>query len=183
MESWRRDMPPSAFLLRVLVRLTPGSSSLRGLLTEAQEPGSYRAPGTDCSLIFSLRQAAAFICLSVAPLLVKWTPLGPAQSPQTLQSDSVCLENSFWSHEQQRFSQAAGQSARKSNSLGSALNQWLPGVDGETPQPPLLLAGDMSEVYIFQLPPLDKLHHPCPCTFSCQLSLPESLPHASPGAS
>lgn len=82
-----------------------------------------RAQGTDYSLIFSLLQAAAFIRLSVAPLLVKYTPLGPAQSPQTLQSASVCLENYFWSHEQQLLSQAAGQSARKSNSLGSALNQ------------------------------------------------------------
>ena len=42
MESWSRDMPPSVCPLSVLVRLTPGSSSLRDLLTEAQEPGSYK---------------------------------------------------------------------------------------------------------------------------------------------
>lgn len=93
-----------------------------------------RAQGTDYSLIFSLLQVAAFIRLSVAPLL-KYTPLGPAQSPQTLQSASVCLENYFWSHEQQLLSQAAGQSARKSNSLGSALNLTPRSCWGDTPTP------------------------------------------------
>lgn len=183
MESWRRDMPPSVFPLSVWVRLTPGSSSLRGLLNEAQEPGSYKKNQSSRDWLFP-HLLSPTGCSFYPPVcrssLGEVYTLGPAQSPQTLQSASVCLENSFWSHEQQLLSQAAGQSARKSNSLGSALNQWLPGVAGETPQPPFLLAGDMSEVNIFQLPPLDKAPSPTSMhlllsTFPCLNLFPTPL--------
>ena len=120
-----------------------------------------RAQGTDYSLIFSLIQAVGFMPVCCSSLGEVYTP-GPCPEPPDL-AECPCVPRELvlepW--------QAAGQSARKSNSLGSALNQWLPGVSGEIPQAPFLLAGDMSEVYTFQLLPWIKRHHPCPCTFYC----------------
>ena len=178
MESWRRDMPPSVFPLSVCVRLTPGSSSLRGLLDEAQEPGSYKKTQSSRDWLFphllSHTGCRFYLPVCRSSLGEVNTP-GPCPEPPDL-AECPCVPRQLvlepW--------QAAGQSARKSNSLGSPLNQWLPGVSGETPQPPFLLAGDMSEVYTFQLPRLDKAPSPMSMhlllsTFPCLNLFPTPL--------
>lgn len=139
-------------------------SELKGLTIP-----SYLLP-TGCSFLSA--------CLS-SPLLVKYTPLGPAQSPQTLQSASVCLENYFWSHEQQLHKQQVRVLENQTSGLSS---QSAPcELLGDTPTPSSWLGICLRCTSSNSLP--IKRHHPRPCTFYCLPFLPESLPHASPGVS